>query len=78
MPPWNNRAHVTDSKNNGFYHSQYKEFFDKRAGASQYQDHFRYIYKTPSNGIREHDFFKKRIQYYWERREPVNPDSIER
>lgn len=24
VPAWNNRAHVTDSKNNGSYHTHYK------------------------------------------------------
>lgn len=33
---WNDRCHVTPSKNNSNYHTQYKEFFDKRCGKSQY------------------------------------------
>lgn len=37
----------------------------------------KYIYKVPSNGIRDHSFFDKRNKYYWERREPVNPDAPE-
>lgn len=60
IPAWNNRANVTDSKNNKFYHTQYKEFFDKRCGAHQYTDQMKYIYKVPSNGIRDHSFFEKR------------------
>ena len=78
IPPWNNRAHVTTSTNNHLYHTHFKEFFDKRSGSAQYQDHLRYIYKTPSNGTRDHDFFARRNKYYWERREPLNPDSPER
>ena len=43
----------------------------------QYTDQMKYIYKVPSNGIRDHSFFEKRNKYYWERREPVNPDAPE-
>ena len=33
IPRWNNRAHVTDSKNNKSYHTHFKEFFDKKCGS---------------------------------------------
>mmetsp|Transcript_1196 Transcript_1196/g.2186 ORF Transcript_1196/g.2186 Transcript_1196/m.2186 type:complete len:257 (+) Transcript_1196:45-815(+) len=75
VPAWDDRAHVTPSKNNHFYHTQYKEYFDKRHGQPQYRDHIKYIYKTPSNGIRDHSYFEKRAKYYWERRQPVDPQS---
>ena len=78
IPAWNNRANVTHSKNNHCYHTHYKEFFDKRSGSTQYTDKMRYIYKTPSNGVRDHQFFERRNKYYWERREPVDPDSQDR
>lgn len=32
VSPWNNRANVTESKNNHAYHTQYKKFFDKECG----------------------------------------------
>jgi len=38
----------------------------------------KYIYKTPSNGIRDHSFFDKKAKFYWERRQPVDPESPER
>lgn len=62
IPAWNNRANVTYSKNNSHYHTQYKEFFDKRCGSHQYTDQIKYIYKTPSNGIRDHSFFDKKAK----------------
>ena len=30
IPAWNNRAHVSYSKNNKVSHTYYREFFDKR------------------------------------------------
>ena len=59
---WDDRSHVTPSKNNHNYHTQYKEFFDKRHGKTQYQDHLRYIFKTPSNGMRDHSFFEQKAK----------------
>ena len=78
MAAWNNRANVTESKNNDCYHMQYKQYFDKSSGQHQYTDAFKYIYKTPSNGTRDHHFFDSKVKYYWERRQPVDPDSPER
>lgn len=75
LPPWNNRANVTFSKDNHAYHTQYREFFDKNCGRHQYTDQFKYIYKTPSNGNRDFGFFENKSKYYWEMRQPVNPDS---
>ena len=49
-PPWDNRAHMTFSKGNHKYHTQFKQFFDKNYGEHQYNDSFKYIFKTPSNG----------------------------
>ena len=78
IPPWNNRANITYSKNNHAYHTQYKEYFDKRCGSHQYTDNIKYIYKTPSNGARDHAFFDKKAKYYWERRQPIDPDSVDK
>mmetsp|Transcript_12914 Transcript_12914/g.21853 ORF Transcript_12914/g.21853 Transcript_12914/m.21853 type:complete len:263 (-) Transcript_12914:319-1107(-) len=78
QPPWNDRAHVTFSKGNSFYHTQYKELFDKPFGTHQYNEGLRYVYKTPSNGMREFDEFNHRTKYYWEKREPVKAHSPER
>ena len=75
MPPWDDRAHVTFSKNNAHYHTQYKQFFDKDCGRQQYTDQFKYIYKTPSNGQRDFGFFDQKSKYYWEKRSPVSPRS---
>ena len=75
LPPWDNRAHVTFSKNNAAYHTQYREFFDKSCGNHQYTDQFKYIYKTPSNGQRDYEFFQTRSKYYWDKRSPVSPRS---
>ena len=57
VPLWNNRAHVTDSKNNHAYHTHFKEYFDKNCGQHQFTDQLKYIYKTPSNGVRDYSFF---------------------
>jgi hypothetical protein len=73
--PWDNRANVVDSKGNHCMHTQYKQFFDKRKGEQQYRDTLKYIYKTPSCGIRDYSFYDKTVKYFFEFREPVHPGS---
>ena len=62
VPAWDNRAHVVNSMHNHKFHTQYKEFFDKKKGQQQYTDQFRYIYKTPSNGMRDYSFYDQRVK----------------
>jgi hypothetical protein len=63
---------------NELLHPTYKEFFDKRKGTTQFKDHLRYIHKTPSSGMRDFTFYDKKVKYYWDRRVPVHPASVER
>lgn len=63
---------------NHLQHTHFKEFFDKRKGQVQDKDLLRYIYKTPSSGMREYTFYDKKVKYYWDRRVPVHPESLER
>jgi len=39
---------------------------------------YKYLFKTPSSGIRDYSFYDKKVKYYWERRQPVDPDSDRR
>jgi hypothetical protein len=49
--PWNNRANITESRNNHLNSITYKQYFDKDSGQTQHTDQLKYIYKTPSNGM---------------------------
>jgi len=66
---------VSPSKDNGAYHTQYRQFFDKPCGLRQYTDKLSYVYKTPSNGQKEYHQYAAASQYYWAKRSPVNPRS---
>ena len=63
---------------NGVQHTHFKEFFDKRKGTSQYRDHLKYLFKTPSNGLRDYTFYDKKVKFYFEPRQPIDPQSAER
>ena len=76
--PWDNRAHVTLSKNNDFYHTQFKQFFDKKCGDQQFQSPLRYMYKTPSNGYAQFKQYHNATKYYWDKRSPISPRSPRR
>lgn len=74
-PRWINNAHISHSKDNHAYHTQYRQYFDKKFGERQYTDQFKCVYKTPSNGQKEYYAFDNDTKYYWEKRSPVDPKS---
>ena len=75
---WDNRSQVADSKNNHCYHTHFKQFFDKKSGIRQYTDQYKYLVKTPANGVKEFSYYDNRVKYYWDRRQPVDPESQDR
>ena len=67
---------MTFSVANSGSHGQYREYFDKPCGVHQYNSPLKYVYKTPSNGTRDFDFYAAKSSYYWDKRIPVDPRSI--
>ena len=77
IPTWDQSHHLSPSRNNHNSSNYHKEFFDKRRGRSQHASPLVYVYRTAFDGQRPKNLYENHTKYYWERRMPVHPQTLE-